>query len=145
MRRIEWMSDDHTLRVFALRLNHTRRYPRRTRSEKRIDWSDIIHLGVQFHLEVRPLGSVFLDEVSLRQRFVHIRRKGQAVARRAARETDVGQVWPCFIDVLAQVGFRVWRWIGRNDVEPARQILSRPARADHSCADNGDPTYGFVV
>jgi len=72
------MSDHDTLRVLALRLNNTRRYSRGTRSEKRIDWSDIIHLGVQLNLEVWPLGSVFLDEVSLRQRFVHIRRKDQA-------------------------------------------------------------------
>ena len=138
------MSDQDTLRVLALRLDNTRRYPRRTRSDKRIERSGIVHVGEQLHLEVRPLGSVFLDEVGLRQRFVHVRRKGQAVARRAVRETDVGQVWPCFIDVLAQVSFRVWRGIGRNDVEAARQILCRPARADDSGADDGDSTYWFV-
>src|ERR1700758_5433012 len=65
MRRIEWMSDDHALRVFALRLNHTWRYPRRTRSEKGIDRHNLIHLGVELHLEIRTFGRILLDKIGL--------------------------------------------------------------------------------
>src|SRR5262249_21483425 len=65
VRRIEWMSDDHPLRVFALRLNDTWRDPRRARSEKGINRDNLIHLCVELRLEIRSFGRVFLDKIGL--------------------------------------------------------------------------------
>jgi hypothetical protein len=65
MRRIEWMSDDHPLRVFALRLNDPWRDSRRARSEKGINRHNLIHLCVELQLEIWTFGRVFLDEVGL--------------------------------------------------------------------------------
>src|SRR5215471_18279150 len=63
VRRIEWMSDDHPLGVFALRLDDTWCDPRRARREKRINRHNLIHLCVELHLEVRTFRSIFLDEI----------------------------------------------------------------------------------
>jgi len=59
------MSDYHTLWVFALRLNHTWRYPRRARSEKRINRHNLIHLDVELHLEIRTFRRILLDKIGL--------------------------------------------------------------------------------
>ena len=104
----------------------------------RIDGSGIVHVREQLHLEIRPLGPVFLDEVRLRQRLFHICREGQAIARRAFGKADARQVLPGFVDVFAQIGFGVRRGIGRDDIESAREIFSGPAGADDSSANNGD-------
>ena len=98
----------------------------------------------QLHLELGPLGAVFLDEVGLRQRLLHVRGEGQAVARRARREADGVELPPRLVHVLAQVGFRVGGGVGRDHVEAARQVLGGPARADDPGADDGDSVDGFV-
>ncbi len=72
-------------------------------------------------------------------------RETQAVARRAGGQADVREVRPGFIHILAQVGFGVWRGIGRDDVETPGEILSGPTGADDSCADDGDSLDRFVV
>ena len=62
------MPDKATLGTLAFRLNDARRYSRRTRRDDRIRRSGIVHVGEQLHLEIWTLGTVFLDEVGLRQR-----------------------------------------------------------------------------
>ena len=79
-----------------------------------------------------------------RQRRLHVRGEGQAVARCAGRQADGGELVPRVVHVLAQFRFRVRGGIGRDHVEAACQILGGPARADDSGADDGDSVDGFV-
>ena len=106
--------------------------------------SGVVHVGEQLHLELGPLGGVFLDEVGLRQRRLHVRGEGQAVAHRSRGEADGFELPPRLVNVLAQVGFRVGGGVGRDHVEAARQVLGGPARADDPGADDGDSVDGFV-
>jgi len=46
---------------------------------------------------------------------------------------------------LAQVGFRIWSGISRDDIEAAREILGRPTRTDDSGADDCNSANRFVV
>ena len=79
-----------------------------------------------------------------RQRLLHVRGEGQAVARCARRKADGFELPPRVVNVLAQVGFRVRGGVGRDHVEAARQILGGPACADDSGADDGDSVDRFV-
>ena len=97
----------------------------------------------QLHFEVRSLGAVFLDEVGRRERLIRVFGEAQAVARCARRQADFFELSPGLVDVFAQVGFSVWSRVGRNDVQPARQILGRPTGADDSRTDDCNTTNWF--
>ena len=53
-------------------------------------------------------------------------------------QSDGRQRRPSLVNVLAQIHFRIRRRVGRDHVEPARQILGRPAGADNTGADDSD-------
>ena len=95
------MSDENTLRMLAVRLHHARRNSGRTRRNDGVDRRGIVHLREQLHLEIGTLGTVFLNEVRFRQRFFHICREREAIARRAFGKADARQVLPGFINVFA--------------------------------------------
>ena len=88
VRRVERMPDEDALGVLALRLHHARRDSRRARGDDRVRRRGGVHVGEELHLEIGPLGAVFLDEVGLRKRLLHVRREGQAVARCAGRKAN---------------------------------------------------------
>src|SRR5260370_263298 len=122
-----------------------RRDSGRTGSDDGVDRRGIVHLREQLHLEIRTFRSVFLNEVRFRQRFFHICREREAIARRAFGKTDVRQVLPRFIDIFAEIGFGVWSWISHDDIESSREIFGGPTGADDSSANDCDATDWFIV
>ena len=144
VRRIERVADQHALGVHTVRLHDARRDPRRARGDDRVDRRGSVNVCEQLHLEIRALRSVFLDEVGVGQRILQARRERQTIAGCAVRQADAGQQRPGFIDVLAKVGLGVRRWIGRDDVEAACEIVGGPARADDAGADDSNAVNRFV-
>src|SRR5262245_66241232 len=74
----------------------------------------------------------------------HTRGRRERTFRRQIRGSS-GQQWmrssssPFLTDHLG-----VWRWIGRDDVEAACEVVGGPARADDAGADDGDAMNAFV-
>ena len=145
VRRIERMSHQAALGVRALRLHDAGRDAGRARRDDRVRRSRIVHVGEQLHLEIRPLGAVFLNEVRRRQRLLHVGREGQLIPGRAGGQADARQHLPRLVDVLAELRLRVRRRVGGDHVEPARQIECGQACADDSGADDRDGVNGLVV
>src|SRR4029077_12470250 len=112
--------------------------------DDRIRRGRIIQIRVELNLELGPLGSVFLNEVGIRDGFLHVRSEAQAAARCSWRKTENREKFPGVVHVLAQVLFSVRRWIGGNHVEPAGKVLRCPARADDPGTDNRDPANRFL-
>ena len=104
--------------------------------EDRVGRSDVVHLGEDFGFQEEAFGHVFLDKVGLRDRVVHIGSEGQPVAACTGSQPNDGEQFPGLVDPLAQVGLRVGRGIGGDDVKPLRQILRRPTGADQAGTDD---------
>src|SRR5262245_7426376 len=119
MRRVEGMSNEHSLRVFALRLNQTWLYPRCTGRQKATKRFNRIHLSVKLDLEIRTFWPVFLDEIGVYECLLHVGRKAQAVAGCARRKADTRQVLPRLVNHFAQIGFGVRRGISSNHIVAA--------------------------
>src|SRR6266852_1762876 len=62
----------------------------------------------------------------------------------ARRETDIRQSGPRFLNILAQVCFGIRSGVCCDHIEPARQILRRPARTDYSSADDRDTLHWLI-
>ena len=145
VRRVERMADEDALGVLALRLHHARRDARRARGDDRVRRRGVVHVGEELDLEVRAARGRFPGRsrpatAPAFMSVVKVRRSRDAPGERPMASSCL----PGLVDVLAQVGFRVRRRIGRDDVEAARQILGRPTRADDSGADDGDAVNWFV-
>ena len=67
------------------------------------------------------------------------------IARCVRRKPDRGQVFPSGINELAQVCFRVGRWVGRGDVETTCQVQGRPTGANHARTDDCDVLNLFIL
>jgi hypothetical protein len=68
-----------------------------------------------------------------------------SIAIRAGRESNGGELRPGFVNIFSHVGFGVWSRVGRDDIEPAGQILGCPTRADDTRANDRDSANRFVV
>jgi len=106
-RRIERMSMEHTLGMLALRLDDAR--CNADELEAMIE-----SIGVASSISTKNFilksgrSGPFPDEVGARQRGLQARCERQTLARCVFGKTNIGQVRPRFIDVLAQCGFLRW-------------------------------------
>src|SRR5229473_1057428 len=103
-----------------------------------------IHLRKQLDLEVRPLGTVFLHKIGVRNGFFHFDSETESLSRGGLCESQCTDCRPRGIDVLTQSCLRVRCRISSDYIESACQKLRRPAGTDDPGADDGDTSYGFV-
>ena len=130
------MTDDATFGMLTEGLHRTHSQSGGTRCDNCVRASRCIYVGEELDLEILPFGSVLLHQIGIRDSLLQIRRELQVIARRLLGKSDDGEVFPCGVDVAAQVGFGVGCRVRCGDIETARKVECSPARADDSCAYN---------
>ncbi|MCY1361119.1 hypothetical protein D9M69_477760 [compost metagenome] len=141
VRRIERMPQHHALRMYAARLHAADRQARRTRREDGLGRCRRVHAAEQVDLEIHALGAVLLHEVGHGHGVFQAVVKAQAIDRSALGQAEALQRRPVLRHGGTQPVFGAGRGVGRVHVEPVREEVRGPARADHAGADDGDALH----
>ena len=136
MWRIEGVSDDTAFGALALGLNNVHGDTGRTRGKDGSRRRSIVHLCEQLDLEVWPLRRIFLDKVCLGECHRHFWLEGQPVAWSAGIHASLTERRPRFVNILPKICLCIRRRVGRDHIESARQVVSRPTCTDDSCAND---------
>src|SRR5713226_4205638 len=137
------MANQAASRAFAGGLDNAHRNSRGARGDNGVGRSCVVDLSEQLDLEIGTLRRIFLDEVGLRQSFLHVCGELETLNGRIRRQPDDREVLPGCVDIATQIGFGIRARVGGHHVEAARQVLRSPTRADDSSADDCDSLYWF--
>ena len=106
------------------------------------DFYQLVELSIELLLEVDPLRSVLLDEIDIGERMLQIGRELEVRLRRAGRQAQSLESWPCGLDELSQRSFRIGRDVRRDDLQSSGQKQRAPTRPDHAGANDSDGANG---
>ena len=90
---------------------------RRARCDDDVGGQQLVELPIEFLLKIDALGPVLLDEVDASDRLRERGRELQVRLRRSGRQPQSFERRPGGLHELPQPGFRVWRDIGRDDLQ----------------------------